>query len=592
MNRIVFVAVLVLAAMSMASAKVMYSRQMAPTGWGRVAPAEESAPLTFILALKQQNLDVLESTFWAVSTPGSPQYREFMSIEDINAMVAPEDADIMRVVKWLSMNGIEHYTLLGDAIEVTTDVKTGSKLFSTEFHVFQHRSGKKVTKHWGAYSVPEHLEDIVEMVAGISEFPILRENMRKPVAPNQGIVGVVPQTIQQVYGTPANPTANSKSSQSVIEFEGQSYSPSDLQNFATQMGLTIAPLSSAHVIGSNDPNAPGTEAELDIQFIAGVGINVENWFWLEGGEAWLYGFAVHFSNTQDVPLVNSISYGWNEEDQCENGIGGAECQQLGVDSRGYVQRVNTEFQKIGVRGVSLICASGDSGANGRTDPLCVETKLNPTFPAASPYITSVGATQVSNAQTNLPNPPPVCTSGQYSCASGGTEEAVSYAQAHFASGGGFSNIAPMPEYQKDAVQAYLNSGVELPPASYFNSTSRGYPDIAAFGSNNLIYQEGIEPVGGTSASSPIVAGVFALLNNASLQKSGKPLGFLNPLIYKAFASDPTHFNDITIGDNKCTEQGCGFGGSCKGFKCAAGWDPVTGVGSPNYPKLLDFVNNL
>merc|ERR1711916_19673 len=172
---------------------------------------------------------------------------------------------------------------------------------------------------------------------------------------------------------------------------------------------TIPALSSDHIIGNNNAGAPGVEATLDIQYIAAVGVGVTNWFWLEGGGVWLYGFATHFLNTQDVPLVASVSYGWNEEQQCENGIGGQECQQLGVDSKQYVTRVNTEFQKIGLRGVSLFVASGDSGANGRTDESCTESHLNPSYPAASPYVTAVGATQVDSPQNSLSNPPSLCS---------------------------------------------------------------------------------------------------------------------------------------------------------------------------------------
>jgi len=129
--------------------------------------------------------------------------------------------------------------------------------------------------------------------------------------------------------------------------------------------------------------------------------------------------------------------------------------------------------------------------------------------------------------------------------------------------------------------------VALPPASYYNATSRGYPDIAAFGSGVLIYDGGLLQVGGTSCSSPIVAGVFALLNDYSLSATGKPLGFLNPLIYKIFADQPSAFTDVTIGDNKCTEGGCAS--SCQGYECTTGWDPVTGVGSPVYPELLTYL---
>jgi len=239
----------------------------------------------------------------------------------------------------------------------------------------------------------------------------------------------------------------------------------------------------------------------------------------------------------------------------------------------------------------LISASGDSGANGRTDPYCTENHLNPPYPAASPYITSVGATQIDQAsgQSNIPNPPPGC-SGQ-SCASGGYEEAVSYNQAHFASGGGFSFVASRPAYQNAAVTAYLNNpSVNLPPSSYYNTQGRGFPDVAAFGSNVLIETQGtIEGVGGTSCSSPIVAGIVTLLNDYAITKTGKPLGFISPLFYKMAATMPSTFNDITVGDNKCTEGGCQS--TCKGFTCAKGWDPVSGLGSPVYTNMLQYLKN-
>jgi tripeptidyl-peptidase-1 len=250
--------------------------------------------------------------------------------------------------------------------------------------------------------------------------------------------------------------------------------------------------------------------------------------------------------------------------------------------------VNVEFQKIGLRGVSLISASGDSGANGRTDGDCsLAQRLRPPFPASSPYVTAVGATQLNNPVYNLPNSPPACTTSGYPCPSGGTEVAVSYDVSGFTSGGGFSDLAPTPAWQKAAIQAYFTSGVQLPPTSYYNQTGRGFPDVAAIGHNTLIYQGGIQPVGGTSASAPIVASIISLLNEASVKKSGKPLGFLNPFLYAAAAADPSTFHDITVGDNKCTEQGC-FA-ACQGYYAYKGWDPVTGLGSLNYARLLNYI---
>jgi len=291
-----------------------------------------------------------------------------------------------------------------------------------------------------------------------------------------------------------------------------------------------------------------------------------------------------------------MSYGWNEEDQCRDGIGKPECNSLGVNSTEYVKRVNTEFMKIGLRGISLIAASGDSGANGRTDPECSDKIFHPPYPAASPYVTAVGATQIADCDPlNPSSPPPLCQFGSFQfwfCASGGVEEAVSYSFAEFTSGGGFSNVAPLQPWQQSAVWGFLNSTIgKQTPVSFFNPNGRAFPDISAFGAQILIWEaDESESVGGTSCSAPIVAGIFSLLNDYVIQKRGKPLGPLNQLIYQMAAAHPAAFRDITSGDNVCTEEGCSD--SCNGFYCAPGWDPVTGNGSPVYTEMLKYIKSI
>jgi subtilase family serine protease len=256
-----------------------------------------------------------------------------------------------------------------------------------------------------------------------------------------------------------------------------------------------------------------------------------------------------------------------------------------VDSQGYDAVVNTQFQKIGARGLTILVASGDSGTNGRTDGNCVDPYLKPDFPACSPFVTSVGGTQVNNAVTNVPNPPPVCNTFQ--CISGGDEVAVSYDVSSFASGGGFSVYSVQPAYQAAAVAAYWKTGVHMPDASYFNKTNRGFPDVAALGHDCMIYEGQDEQVGGTSCAAPIWAAITGVLNQYSMKRTGKPLGFLNPWLYKVYADCKTCFQDITVGDNICTENGCQP--TCEGFECAAGWDPVTGLGSPNVANLIKYI---
>jgi subtilase family serine protease len=362
-----------------------------------------------------------------------------------------------------------------------------------------------------------------------------------------------------------------------------------LQQYAKITGIPITPLTDDHIIGP-EVDQPETEADLDIQFIATVNIEAANWFWIQADPGWVYSFATQFYSTTNVPLVVSISYGWYEGNQCAQGIGAEDFVKAGVLSGdAFVTRVNTEFQKIGLRGVSLVISSGDSGAHTRTDPGCTAPTLRAEFPAASPYVTSVGATQLTQ-ETQLSPAPSICSSllGSWKyCAASGTEVAVSFDVADFTSGGGFSEVAAQPSYQTTAVKNYLSSGVALPPAKMYNASNRAHPDVAAVGHNGLIYEGTPEAVGGTSQSAPTFAAILSLLNQASIAKSGKPLGFVNPLLYQIWADQPTAFNDITVGDNKCTEEGCAK--SCEGWLAYKGWDPVTGLGTPNYPALLQYI---
>lgn len=334
--------------------------------------------------------------------------------------------------------------------------------------------------------------------------------------------------------------------------------------------------------------------------IVGVAPGNTNWFWLEGNRtAWLYSFAVHFLNTTTVPDVISISYGWYEGDQCDDGIGQAECVALNVTSTAFVQRMNTEWQKIGLRGVSIMVSSGDSGSHTRSDPSCTRPTLLADYPASSPYITSVGATEVQNDTYFATSVAYACrnrtgrTAGQQLlCVSGGNEVAVDVTRAYFTSGGGFSNISASMPYQTAAVAAYLaQTTVPLPPASYFNAKGRAYPDVSAVGHNGYTIQMGYEELsGGTSQSSPIFAGVIALLNVRYKKLTGNTLGFVNPLLYQLYAANPAAFNDVVSGSNICTEGGCAR--TCRGFTAAPGWDPVTGLGTPNYPSMLNYIEEV
>merc|ERR1712216_96024 len=112
-------------------------------------------------------------------------------------------------------------------------------------------------------------------------------------------------------------------------------------------------------------------------------------------------------------------------------------------------------------------------------------------------------------------------------------------------------------------------------------SGRAYPDISAQATNFCVNPGGCG-VAGTSCASPTAAAIFSLLNDARLQNGQSSMGFLNPFIYEHAAA----FNDITTGSS----SGCGFFGG--GWPAKEGWDAVTGVGTPDYEKLVKMVTSL
>ncbi len=132
------------------------------------------------------------------------------------------------------------------------------------------------------------------------------------------------------------------------------------------------------------------------------------------------------------------------------------------------------------------------------------------------------------------------------------------------SSGGFSDLFSRPTYQQDAVAQYLTVlGDEY--EGLFNPNGRAYPDVAAQGTDFVIVADGqYVGVDGTSASSPTIASIVALVNDERLNAGKSSLGFLNPLLYSDAAAPI--FNDITAGSN----PGC----STNGFPAKSGWDPV------------------
>ena len=149
---------------------------------------------------------------------------------------------------------------------------------------------------------------------------------------------------------------------------------------------------------------------------------------------------------------------------------------------------------------------------------------------------------------------------------GGTQN-FSPEEAWLGSGGGFSNYYPRPAYQDAAVGAYLAAHGSQNQGR-FNASGRAFPDIAAKADNFVIYVLGFFWLQGTSASSPTVASIIALINDRLLSQGRPPMGFLNPWLY---SEGYQAFTDITQGNSSVR---CSATDPPRGFDAVAGWDPV------------------
>jgi subtilase family serine protease len=161
----------------------------------------------------------------------------------------------------------------------------------------------------------------------------------------------------------------------------------------------------------------------------------------------------------NLPQIFSISSGDPETGLCTYVT---DCGKNRVNTaRKYINRAEVEFMKLAVRGITVLVASGDDGANSYAphynSDKCTNKVFYPGYLATSAFITSVGATELVNVtHGTLRDQPPICLelTASYKCAAGGKEVAVG---KYYVGGGGFSRFIPQPSYQKDAVNHYFHN---------------------------------------------------------------------------------------------------------------------------------------
>ena len=511
-----------------------------PHGWKSLGLPSDGASVRLTFAIKHSNTDELVKTFWDVSSPDNVRYGQFLSHEQVMELVAPEEAAIVGVKQWLVGVGVHvdtdcSWTRGREFATCDLTVQQASDLLQVQWHAFKHeRFAATVLRATSSYTVPQSVAGFLDFVGGVHRFPHVGRNKTRGARtlkqPNS--LFQTPSTLRKLYSIDSTVgVADERNIQSVVQFLGQHYSKTDLLEFFALFGESFAHQKDiAKVIGPNTFPA-GAEASLDVEYIMSLGANITTWFWSmstehqsqEGFLAWLEQVANHTV----VPSVFSVSYGDNEDSL----------------SKAYMDRTNQEFQKQGVRGISILFASGDSGAG------CHNGVFRPDYPASSPYVTAVGGTEGHALSDSV--------------------------TAASLSGGGFSNVYTAPSYQTQAVEHFFQTASKLPASKMYNRTGRGYPDVSAMAMDFMVVVDFVPmPVDGTSCAAPTFAGVISLVNDHLIRSGRAPMGFLNPFIYENMAA----LTDVNSG----CQAGCVGGGFCS----QAGWDPVTGAGAPNYQTLL------
>ena len=258
-------------------------------------------------------------------------------------------------------------------------------------------------------------------------------------------------------------------------------------------------------------------------------------------------------------------------------------------STNSLQNLRHAFISAADNGVTVLASSGDGGtAETKKTPVAKGGSLIPrptvSWPASDPLVTGIGGTYLctdpnntTSRVTDSADPPSTCQSFPGEAEVGWTF-----------SGGGFSEVFPKPDYQ-----------TALPSGSTSIGSQRGVPDVALQASSRtgaLVYlslppdglsglicgdspcSTGWYDIGGTSLSCPQWAGLVALAD----QVNGGGLGLINPALY-TIGADPARyandFFDITTGNNTADP-------SVAGYPATTGWDPITGLGTPNAANLV------
>ncbi|KAH9160219.1 subtilisin-like protein [Lactarius sanguifluus] len=547
--------------------QIKHSWNAVPKNWVSLGQPPFGTTIDLYIALKPQRENALVDALYEVSEPGHPRYGAHLTKEQVADLVAPRPETLELLNSWFEHHGISSSSVSvahgGNTLKLKgVSVTQANTLIGASYQLYKHvESGETIVRTVG-YSLPTALHWHVLTVAPTTSFvppptqwqtPRIRSS-RETAGPVKSASGepatmlssrkqvdyVTPPFLRWLYDTVAYmPNAMGENVLGVVGFLGDYPSPTDLLAFMRK--YRDADDAEYRVVeikgGGYDPTRPHREANTDIQYAQAMAYPTPHIFYstgrgTSGTDDFYLTWLEYILDQMVIPQTISLSYGAEEKDL----------------PRDYTFFVCNCFATLGARGVSVLVSSGDDGIGRGT---CVNengmVRFIPRFPAGCPYVTAVGGT--TNYEPEVATP---------------------------FSGGGFSDHFARPPYQRQAVSTFLED-LGSRYQGLYNASSRGIPDIAAQSFNFHILLNGQEQWGsGTSAATPVVAGIISLLNDWRISTGQDPLGFLNPWLYgRGLAA----LKDITEGSN----PGCGT----DGFSAIAGWDPVTGLGTPQFRRMLE-----
>jgi uncharacterized protein (TIGR03437 family) len=501
--------------------------------------------------------------------PGSPNYRNWLTPEQFADRFGLTANDIAKATAWLESQGLKVDRVARGRhwINFSGTADQAARTFHTRFHHYLV-NGKTHFANVDEPSVPAALADVAGGFLGLDDFK-LQSNIASPLyTSSKGNHTLVPDDLAAIYNiAPLYAAGFDGAGQKIAIIGDSSLDLSDIRGFRAHFNLPYN--DPIQILIGDDPgyNSDVAEANLDIEWSNAVARGAQIYY-VYGQDVF---FATQVAVDEDVAPVLSLSFGG--------------CEAYNEASfRGVAQQAVAQ-------GITWLAASGDTGgaACDSTSAIPQAAKgLAVSFPASIPEITAVGGSQLDDttakywASSNGPNG---------GSALGYIPETVwndtPFVGGFSAAGGGASILFPKP---------YWQTGPGVP-----SDNARDIPDISLAASPNhagyQVYLYGTLYIfGGTSAPTPAMAGIVALLNHYLTSKSviAKPgLGNINPTLYRLAQSSNNIFHDIKTGDN---EVRCALGSpNCVeglvGYPAGPGYDLASGLGSIDAYNLVTQWNN-